>query len=554
MMPIEPEPVVSNSPAWQELARHYQSIRHKTLREMFAEEPQRYSRFSLEVGEIFLDYSKNRISAETLDLLIRLAEKRGLPHAIERMFAGEAINITERRAALHTALRNRSSRPVLVDGQDVMPGVRAVLDKMRAFVTRVHSGEWRGHTGKPVANVVNIGIGGSHLGPMMAAVALENYRAANVKVHFVANVDGSDIARTLANLDPETTLFVIASKTFTTQETLLNAHTARQWLLERLNGQSAVAKHFVAVSTNLAKVQEFGIDPQNTFEFWDWVGGRYSLWSAIGLPIALSIGMDAFEDLLAGAHGMDEHFRTAPLHANMPVLLAMLGIWYVNFFGAESQAVIPYDEYLAFLPAHLQQLDMESNGKRTSLAGATLTYATGPIVWGSTGTNGQHAFFQLLHQGTHLVPVDFLAAIEPQHPIGEHHKLLLANCLAQSQALMRGVSADELISVLGTGGLPPEQAASLVPHRVFPGNRPSNTLLYRKLTPKNLGSLIALYEHKVFVQGVIWDINSFDQWGVELGKKLALGIYEAIRASSVTEQQDASTASLIDRLRQTMSH
>jgi glucose-6-phosphate isomerase len=423
---------------------------------------------------------------------------------------------------------------------------------MREFVAKVHSGEWRGYTGLRITDAINIGIGGSHLGPMMATTALGADRHANLKVHFVANVDSSDIARVLAQINPETCLFVIASKTFTTQETMLNAHTARAWLLEHLGDPAAVAKHFVAVSTNISKVQEFGIDAANTFDFWDWVGGRYSLWSAIGLPIALSIGMDKFEELLAGAHMMDEHFRTAEFGQNMPVILALLGIWYANFFGAESYAVIPYDEYLAFLPAHLQQLDMESNGKQVTLSGDPVACSTGPIVWGATGTNGQHAFFQLLHQGTHLVPVDFLAALEPRHLIGEHHALLLANCFAQSQALMRGLSADEVSSVLGSSGLPPEEAQTLVPHRVFPGNRPSNTLLYRKLTPKNLGALIALYEHKVFVQGAIWDINSFDQWGVELGKKLALGIHAAFKQGG-DQTHDASTAGLVARYRKSLS-
>ena len=519
------------------------------MRQMFRDDPARFGKFSLRLGDLLLDYSKNRISDETVTLLLALAEQAGLSAAIERMFGGEKINFTERRAALHTALRNRSGRPVQAGGKDVMFDVCRVLEQMRRFSEAVRSGGHRGHTGKRITDIVNIGIGGSDLGPQMACEALRPYGSESLRAHFVSNVDGTHLAETLKGLDAETTLFIVSSKTFTTQETLTNARSARTWLVEKLCDESAVANHFAAVSTNLKATGEFGISPNNVFEFWDWVGGRYSLWSAIGLPIALYIGMDRFEELLDGAHAMDEHFRSAPLDRNMPVLLGLLGVWYGNFFGAASNAVLPYDQYLHRFPAYLQQLEMESNGKRVDRDGNTVDYDTGMVLWGEPGTNGQHAFYQLLHQGTRLVPADFLAPLHSHNPIGEHHAILLANCFAQTEALMIGKTEAEARTELEAQGLNGEALEALLPHKVFPGNRPTNTLLFERLDPHTLGMLIALYEHKVFVQGVVWNINSFDQWGVELGKQLAGRILPELRGAA-TAAHDASTAGLIDYFRE----
>ena len=532
--------------AWQALTDHFFEIRDRHMRELFAEDPGRFGRFSLRFGDLLLDFSKNRITEETFALLLDLARECDVKGWIRRMFAGDPINFTEQRPVLHVALRNRSNRPIRVNGENVMPAVNAVLERMRAFSEAVRNGDWRGFTGEAITDVVNIGIGGSDLGPQMVCRALTAHAEGGPRAHFVSNVDGSHIAGTLRELSPETTLFIVASKTFTTQETLTNARTARTWLVEEFGDEAAVARHFVAVSTNAEAVRAFGIDPENMFGFWDWVGGRYSLWSAIGLPIALHVGMDRFEELLAGAHAMDEHFRTAPLAENLPVVLALLGIWYINFFGAETHAILPYDQYLDRFPAYFQQGDMESNGKRVDREGRVVDHATGPVVWGEPGTNGQHAFFQLLHQGTRLVPADFLAAAEPAHPIGDHHRILLSNFFAQTEALMRGRTEAEARAELQAQGLSGEALERLLPHRVFPGNRPTNSILYRRLDPRTLGSLTALYEHKIFVQGVIWNINSFDQWGVELGKQLAGSILPELEGPGPVATHDASTNGLIN--------
>lgn len=530
-------------PAWAALQKHAETASSVRLRDMFATDPDRFAKFSLRLGDdLLLDYSKNRITADTMALLVQLAEQAGLADWRDRMFGGQPINATEGRAVLHVALRNRSDRPILVDGHDVMPGVDAVLAKMKDFAGRVRSGQWKGATGKPIATVVNIGIGGSDLGPVMVTEALKPYHQPGLAVRFVSNVDGTHVAETLKLCDPETTLFIVASKTFTTQETIANATTAKDWLVAAL-GAAAVPHHFVALSTNEPAVRAFGIDPANMFEFWDWVGGRYSLWSAIGLSIAVAVGFDRFEELLSGAHDMDEHFRTAPLAANMPVVLALLGVWYNNFMGAQAYAVLPYDQYLHRLPAYLQQLDMESNGKGWARDGSKAEWQTGPMVFGEPGTNGQHAFYQLIHQGTKLIPCDFLAAANTHNPVGEHHAMLLANFLAQPEALMRGKTLAEVKAE--NPALSDEQAS----HRVFTGDRPTNTLLYKRLDPRTLGRLIALYEHKVFVQGVIWDINSFDQWGVELGKQLAKKILPELSATADASGHDSSTNGLINTIR-----
>ncbi len=534
------------STAWPLLERHYQTLAPVHMRALFADDPKRFEKFSVPLNGILLDYSKNRITEETLALLLRLAREADVEGWRERMFSGKRINITENRAVLHVALRNRSNRPIHVDGVDVIPAVRRVLAQMRAFSEEVRAGKWRGFSGEPIRDVINIGIGGSDLGPVMVAEALKRYARRDLQVHFVSNVDGTHIAETLKRVRPESTLFVVASKTFTTQETLANAHSARAWLLEAARDASAIARHFVAVSTNAAEVARFGIDTRNMFEFWDWVGGRYSLWSAIGLPIALYIGMDRFEELLAGAHETDEHFRTAPLEKNLPVILALLGVWYRNFFGAATHAILPYDQYLHRFPAYFQQGDMESNGKRVRRDGVPVDYDTAAVIWGEPGTNGQHAFFQLLHQGTQLVPADFLAAIEPAHPIGRHQSLLLSNFFAQTEALMRGKTSDEARAELRAQGLAGAALEQMLPHKVFPGNRPTNSILYQKLTPHTLGGLIALYEHKIFVQGVIWNVNSFDQWGVELGKQLARTILPELEDEKTVATHDASTNGLIN--------
>lgn len=543
-------PSPTETSAWKALDAHYEDVRELHLRELFRDDPGRAARMRLALDDVRVDYSKNRITDRTMELLLELAEERELPRWIERMFAGEKINVTEDRAVLHVALRNRSSRPICVDGEDVMPAVRAVLAKMRAFTERLRSGAHRGYTGEAITDIVNIGIGGSDLGPLMVCEALRPYWKEGMHAHFVSNVDGAHLAETVKELDPARTLFIVASKTFTTQETLTNARSARTWLVDRLGSEAAVAHHFVAVSTNHAAVKAFGIDPENVFEFWDWVGGRYSLWSAIGLPIACVVGMDRFEELLEGAHRMDEHFRTAPLASSLPVVLALLGVWYADFFGACSFALLPYDQSLHRMPAWLQQGDMESNGKRTRRDGSVIEgYATGPIVWGEPGTNGQHAFFQLIHQGTRLIPADFLAPIFSQYPYGDHHDKLLANMLAQTEALMVGKTAEEARAELEGAGLPEARVGALVPHKVFPGNRPSTTILFERLDPRTLGTILALYEHRIFVQGVIWGVNSFDQWGVELGKQLAARILPELTGEAAIGAHDASTSALVAMVR-----
>ncbi len=536
---------LTQSPEWQALKAHHPAIEHLSMRQMFRDDPTRFERFSVRFDSLLFDYSKNRITDETMGLLLGLAKGSGLPDWIERMLVGDKINCTEHRAALHTALRNRSDSPVVVDGKDVMPDVRRVLGLMRRFSDAVRNGEHLGHTGKQITDVVNIGIGGSDLGPLMVCEALKPYARDDLHAHFVSNVDGTHLTETVKQLNAETTLFIISSKTFTTQETLTNARSARAWLVEELGDELAVAKHFAAVSTNLKATSEFGINPDNVFEFWDWVGGRYSLWSAIGLPIALYIGMDRFEELLGGAHAMDQHFRSAPLEQNIPVLMGMLGIWYGNFFGAGSNAVFPYDQYLHRFPAYLQQLDMESNGKGVDRDGNPVDYDTGMVVWGEPGTNGQHAFYQLIHQGTRLIPADFLAPTHSQNPIGDHHNILLANCFAQTEALMLGKTSDEARAELAAQGLSGDDLEALLPHKVFAGNKPTNTLLFDRLDPHTLGMLIALYEHKVFVQSVVWNINPFDQWGVELGKQLAGKILPELTAGGAKSEHDASTNGLI---------
>ncbi len=530
--------------AWQALEAHYDTVKDLQMRNLFAEDPGRFDRFSLRSNDLLLDFSKNRITDETLGLLLDLARECEVQDWARRMFGGEKINFTEQRAVLHTALRNRSNTPVYVDGENVMPVVNAVLEHMREFVESVRTGDWKGFSGKTITDIVNIGIGGSDLGPVMVTRALIPY-AGPLQVHFVSNVDGSQICDTLKNLDPQTTLFLVASKTFTTQETLTNAREARSWLLAVAGDETAVAKHFAALSTNTDAVTEFGIDPQNMFEFWDWVGGRYSLWSAIGLSIALYIGMDNFEALLSGAHEMDQHFLNAPLEQNMPVIMALLGIWYHNFFAAETHAVLPYDEHLHRLPAYLQQADMESNGKRITRDNVAVDYSTGPVIWGEPGTNGQHAFFQLIHQGTRLIPCDFLMATCAHHSLSEQQQILFTNYIAQTEALMRGRTSDEAREELMAEGLAVDELEALLPHKVFPGNRPSNSLLYPQLTPAMLGRLIALYEHKIFVQGIVWHINSFDQWGVELGKQLATIIQQEMRGTEPGASHDASTQGLL---------
>ncbi|MDD4933718.1 MAG: glucose-6-phosphate isomerase [Methylacidiphilaceae bacterium] len=538
-------------PAWRKLQEHYAKISPLHLRDLFREDPGRAERYSLSFEEIVFDYSKNRMTDETLQLLLELARQAEVPRWIQRMFAGEKINVSERRAVLHTALRNPRGSSVQVDGKDVMPEVHAVLDQMREFSEAVREGKWRGYTGQPIRDVVNIGIGGSDLGPVMVTHALRPYHA-SLRLHFVSNIDGTQLTEALRDLSPETTLFLISSKSFGTLETLTNARSARAWLLEKAKDPAAVAKHFVAISTNEKAVVAFGIDKKNMFPFWDWVGGRYSLWSAIGLSIVLAIGMDHFEELLAGAHAVDEHFRTAPFAKNIPVLMGLLGIWYNNFFQASTHAVFPYDQYLAFLPAYLQQADMESNGKHVQKDGTPVPVTTGPILWGAPGTNGQHAFFQLLHQGTKLVPADFLVPARSHNPLGpsdEHHRMLLANCLAQTEALLRGKTADEVRGEMEAAGLAADDIARLIPHRTFEGNRPSNTFLFRKLTPRTLGSLIALYEHKIFVQGTIWNIDSFDQWGVELGKQLAQILLPELSGEPAHTPHDASTERLLRLVR-----
>ncbi|WP_421235263.1 glucose-6-phosphate isomerase [Aeromonas enteropelogenes] len=532
--------------AWQALEAHFAANKETRLKDLFAQDPKRFDKFSLTFGgDILVDYSKNLITEETLKLLIDLAKETDLRSAIDAMFNGEKINMTEGRAVLHVALRNRSDRPVEVDGKDVMPEVNAVLAKMKGFCEKVISGEWKGYTGKPIQHVVNIGIGGSDLGPVMITEALRPYKN-HLEMHFVSNVDGTHIAETLKKIDPETTLFLVASKTFTTQETMTNALSARDWFLGHAGDKAHVAKHFAALSTNGKAVAEFGIDTANMFEFWDWVGGRYSSWSAIGMPIALSVGFDNFEALLQGAFEMDMHFATASYEQNVPVLLALIGLWYNNFHGAESEAILPYDQYMHRFPAYFQQGNMESNGKYVDRNGKPVDYQTGPIIWGEPGTNGQHAFYQLIHQGTKLIPCDFLAPAISHNPIGDHHPKLLANFFAQTEALAFGKSKEAVEAEFLAAGKTLEQVKDLVPFKVFEGNRPTNSILFKSLTPKTLGALIAMYEHKIFVQGAIWNIFSFDQWGVELGKQLANKILPELGTDEAVTSHDCSTNGLIN--------
>jgi len=538
-------PNIRKSRAWRDLEDHYRRVKDLHLRELFAGNPERARKFSHELPGFLLDFSKNRITEETLSLLVALAKQEGVEDWRDRMFAGEAINATEGRAVLHTALRNRSERPVLLDRTDVMPEVQGVLAKMCRFADAVRSGSWTGHSGKAIRDVVNLGIGGSDLGPVMVSEALKPYQDPSLRLHFVSNVDGTQIAECLKDLNREQTLFIVASKTFTTQETLTNARTARKWFLEDGAPEESVARHFVALSTNREAVAAFGIDPENMFAFWDWVGGRYSVWSAIGLSVAIAIGMDRFEEFLAGGHEMDRHFQKAPLEGNMPVTLALLGIWYRNFFGAQSHAILPYDQYLHRFPAYLQQADMESNGKSVGRDGAPIGVGTSPVVFGESGTNGQHAFYQLLHQGSDLVPCDFILPARSHNPLGHHHEILTANFLAQTEALMAGKTEEEVREELAAQGLSGEALEALLPHRVFPGNRPTNSILLEEVNPRTLGMLVALYEHKIFVQGVVWGTYSFDQWGVELGKQLAKRILPELSGEADPSAHDSSTNGLI---------
>ncbi|GAB6140300.1 glucose-6-phosphate isomerase [Methylosoma difficile] len=541
---------LTHSKAWSELLSHYQQIESHSLRDEFAQDPNRFKKFSITFNDILFDYSKNRITDQTIPLLMDLANFADLKNKIEAMFNGETINTTEHRAVLHTALRNRSNRPIYVEGQDVMPQINAVLAKMRTFCERVRSGEWKGYTGKTITDVVNIGIGGSGLGPKMVSMTLTPY-SSTLKVHYVSNIDQTDIVEKLKPLNPETTLFIVASKVFSTQETMMNAKSAKRWFLDTAKDPDTIAKHFVAISTHAENVAAFGIDTDNMFEFWDWVGGRYSLWSAVGLSIALYIGMDNFEELLQGAFEADEHFRNSPFEQNIPVLMGLLGVWYNNFFHAESYALLPYDQSMRYFADYFQQGDMESNGKSVDMNGEKVDYNTGPIIWGQPGTNGQHAFFQLIHQGTKLVPCDFLVAANSHYDLPEHHDILVSNFLAQPEALMRGKTEEEVLQSL----TPEEQKdAVLVASKVFEGNKPSNSFLFKKMTPKTLGSLLAFYEHKIFVQGVIWNINSFDQMGVELGKILANKILPELKNEETIRSHDCSTNGLINAYKQLRGH
>lgn len=553
-MSFSQDSLLNESPEYKTLKAYYDEHKNSlVMKNMFKNDPERFNKFSILLktpkdGEILVDYSKNLINEEIFKLLVNLAKARKVEQARDAMFSGEKINFTEDRAVLHIALRNRSNTPIKVDGQDVMPPVNDVLNHMRKFTECVRSGEWKGYTGKAITDVVNIGIGGSDLGPLMVTEALKAYHTAGPNVHFVSNIDGTHIAETLKKLNPETTLFIIASKTFTTQETITNAESAKKWFMDTAKDKSHVASHFVALSTNKEKVQDFGILVENMFEFWDWVGGRYSLWSAIGLSIAVYIGMDNFEELLSGAHFMDQHFKTAPLEKNVPVILALLGIWYHNMFGAESHTLLPYDQYLHRFAAYFQQGDMESNGKYVTRSGQNVAYSTGPIVWGEPGTNGQHAFYQLIHQGTRLIPCDFIAPVKTHNPInnGLHHEILLANFLAQPEALMRGKTKEEAEEELKKAGMSGETLAKILPHKVFQGNRPTNSIVVNNVTPFSLGALIVMYEHKIFTQGIIWDINSFDQWGVELGKQLAKVIQPELKGKDPVSTHDSSTNGLIN--------
>jgi len=537
---------LTDSAEWKALRKHFKAMSHVHMRDLFNENSDRFEQFSVALNDILLDFSKNRITDETFTLLMDLARLTMVEKCRDRMFSGENINCTEFRPALHVALRNRSNKPVLVNGEDVMPKVNAVLAKMRDFSERVRSGQFRGYNGRRIRSIVNIGIGGSDLGPHVVCEAMKPFAQRDLKVHFVSNADATHLVETLKLVEPETTLFIISSKSFSTQETMLNAHSARGWFVDMVGNEAAVAKHFVAVSTNIEATTAFGIDAENVFEFWDWVGGRYSLWSAIGLPIALYIGMDHFEAMLQGAHEMDQHFETAPLEQNMPVILAMLGIWYNNFFDAQSHAIMPYSQYLERLPAYLQQLDMESNGKTIDRQNQRVNYLTGPIIWGQSGTNGQHAFFQLLHQGTKPVPADFLIPALSQNPLGLHHRVLFSNCLAQTKALMLGKKYTEALSEMQAAGRSSQEIDEAIEHKVFEGNKPTNTIIFESLDPKTLGSIMAMYEHKVFVQGIVWNINSFDQWGVEYGKVLAGEIQQDLARPGDVDSHDSSTNGLIN--------
>ena len=541
-------PVINpaNTAAWKKLEEHYKEIKQVSLQELFENDPKRFDKFSCCTKDLVLDYSKNRITQKTIELLIDLAKECQLEKCRSLFFSGAAINATEHRAVLHTALRNFSSQPIYVEGKNVMPEVKKVLRQMKSFCESIHNGKHRGYTGKRIKYIVNIGIGGSDLGPLMVTEALKPYWKKGIETYFVSNIDGSHIAETLKKVNAEETLFLIASKTFTTQETMTNAFTARNWFLKKAKKESHIAKHFVALSTNEKEVLRFGIDSKNMFAFWDWVGGRYSLWSAIGLSISLTIGFKAFSDLLKGAHHIDKHFREAPLKENMPVILALLGIWYTNFFGAQTEAILPYDQYMHRFPAYFQQGNMESNGKQTDRSGKPVQYATGPIIWGEPGTNGQHAFYQLIHQGTPLIPCDFIAAAQSQNPIGDHHEKLMSNFFAQTEALLNGKSAPQVKEELRKQGLSPQEIKKLTPFKVFKGNKPTNSILVKKLTPFALGELIALYEHKIFTQGVIWNIYSFDQWGVELGKQLANKILPELLDNRPIKSHDSSTNGLIN--------
>lgn len=540
---------VTQTPAWQALAAHRAAFQSTQIKDLFAQDPERFNKLHVTFKDIILDYSKNLITDETVSLLLKLAEQADIKGWTDKMFNGEKINTTEDRAVLHIALRNRSNRPIIVDGVNVTDSVNATLAQIRTFTEKVRSGEWKGYTGKAITDFVNIGIGGSDLGPVMVTTALTPYARDDLHVHFVSNVDGTHIAEITKRLNPETTLFIVASKTFTTQETITNAKSAKAWFTKNIPEDDvarAVALHFVALSTNAAEVKKFGIDTANMFEFWDWVGGRYSVWSAIGLSVALYIGMDHFEEFLSGAHDMDEHFRSTQLEQNLPVILALVGLWYNNFWGAQTQAILPYDQYLSRFAAYFQQGDMESNGKGVNRDGHRVDYSTGPIIWGEPGTNGQHAFYQLIHQGTKMIPCDFIAPVETHNPLGNHHKILLSNFFAQTEALMKGKTEPEVRAELEKEGFEGERLEKLIPHKVFLGNRPTNSIMLQKITPRSLGSLVALYEHKIFVQGVIWRINSFDQWGVELGKQLAKSILPELEGEESISSHDSSTNGLIN--------
>ncbi len=538
--------------AWQKLTAHFMMMQATHMRELFEEDPTRFEKFQLRFNDILIDYSKNIINEETIELLIELAEEVGLKESIEAMFRGDKINQTEHRSVLHVALRNRANTPVYVDGKDVMPEINKVLDQMKSFSEQLLSGQWKGFSGKRITDLVSVGIGGSDLGPLMVTEALRPYRS-TIKPHFVSNVDATHIVETLKNLDPETTLFVIASKTFTTQETMTNAESAKAWFNEKTNGKGEVAKHFVAVSTNTKSVTEFGIAPANMFVFWDWVGGRYSLWSSIGLSIACTIGFENFTQLLQGAHEIDNHFKEQPFEKNIPVILALIGIWYGNFYDAHSEAILPYDQYLHRFAAYFQQGNMESNGKSVDRNGEAVLYQTGPIIWGEPGTNGQHAFYQLIHQGTKLIPCDFIAPAVSQNPLSDHHAKLMSNYFAQTEALMLGKTEATVEAELKKAGMNSEEIKFHLPYRVFSGNRPSNSMLFKKLDPHTLGSLIAMYEHKIFVQGVIWNVFSFDQWGVELGKVLAKKILPELTSNDLISSHDSSTNGLINHFKRLKS-